>query len=337
MSADLHEFTLTPRGTALITAYYPVWWDASSVHAAKHQVVMDSVVQEIDVKTGLLLFQWDSLDHVPLSDTYTAVPTQSSAPLDHFHVNSVDEDGDGDLLISGRNTSTVYEVDRETARVIWRLGGKRSSFKIAPGTSFGFQHDARVRSDGDRVITLFDNGGGPPRLNQYSRGLALRLDLEHMTATRVAELGQVIPSPADFEGNHERLPGGGAFVGWGQQPYFTEFDSDGQVVLEGRFVDATPNYRAYLQAWSGSPATAPAITTARAGERTTVYASWNGATGIASWRVLAGSSPSALKPAATSPTRGFETAIETAREGYVAVQALDASGAVLATSPTLRA
>lgn len=300
LSADLHEFQLTPRGTALITAYYPVWSDASSVHAAKRQVVMDSVVQEIDIKTGLLLFQWDSLDHVPLSDSYTAPPKQAGAPLDHFHVNSVEEDRDGNLLISARNTSAAYKVDRQTGKIIWTLGGKHSSFKMGPGTSFSFQHDVRIRSNDDRVITLFDNGGGPPRARDQSRGLTLRLDIKHMTATRAGEQQHTPPLPADFQGNHQQLPNGNAFLGWGQQPYFAEFDSRGQLVLEGRFVPATAHYRAYLLPWTGTPSTPPSVSTSGSEAHPTVYASWNGATNVASWRVLGGESTTSLNTAASS-------------------------------------
>ena len=133
LTADLHEYQLTPRGTALITAYYPVYWDATSVHGASRQIVMDSVVQEIDVKTGLLLFQWDSLDHVALTDAYTETPKQPGSPLDYFHVNSVEEDRDGNLVISARNTWAAYKVDRRTGKIVWTLGGKRSSFKMGPG------------------------------------------------------------------------------------------------------------------------------------------------------------------------------------------------------------
>ena len=337
LHADLHEFKLTPRGTALITAYYPVWWDASSVHAAKRQVVMDSVVQEIDVRTGLLLFEWHSLDHVPLSDTQTVAPKRAGAPLDHFHVNSVEEDREGNLLISARNTSAAYRVERDSGRILWTLGGRHSSFKMSPGASFAFQHDVRVRANGDRVITLFDNGGGPPRAHDQSRGLTLSLDFKRKTATRVAERRHAPALAANYEGNLQRLPGGGSFLGWGQQPYFAEFGARGQLLLDGRFVPATAHYRAYLLPWSGTPSSPPSVSTSGRGAGTTAYASWNGATGVASWRVLTGARADALTPAATAPKRGFETAIRTHARGLIAVQALDASGRVLGTSAAVPA
>ncbi len=333
LRADLHEFELTSRGTALITAYYPVYWDASSVGGATRQIVMDSVVQEIDVKTGLVLFQWDSIDHVPLSDAHTKTPAQAGSPLDYFHVNSVAEDRDGNLVISARNTSAAYKVDRQTGKVIWTLGGKRSSFAMGPGTSFAFQHDVRIRAANDRVITLFDNGGGPPRANEHSRGLTLALDLKRMTATRVAEYRHAPPLPANFEGNLQQLPGGDAFIGWGQQPYFAQFDSRGRQVLDGRFVSSTANYRAYLLPWKATPTTPPAVSVSKRGTEIVVYASWNGATDVASWRVLSGDSATSLSPVATHQKDGFETTIHVggARQ-YIAVQAVGGDGRLLGTS-----
>jgi hypothetical protein len=313
-----------------------VYWDASPVHGAARQIVMDSVVQEIDIKTGLLLFQWDSLDHVPLSDAYTEPPKQASSPLDYFHVNSVEEDRDGNLVISARNTWAAYKVNRQTGKVVWTLGGKRSSFTMGPGASFAFQHDVRVRADGDRVLTLFDNGGGPPRAHRQSRGLKLALDPKHMTVARVAEYRHVPDLPANFEGNLQQLRDGKAFVGWGQQPYFVQFDARGERIFTGRFISATANYRAYVCPWKAAPSTPPAVSASNRGARTMVYASWNGATDLAAWRVLAGERADALKPVATTDTYGFETEIAIDAHGYVTVQALDRAGHALATSAPIQ-
>jgi hypothetical protein len=66
-----------------------------------------------------------------------------------------------------------------------------------------------------------------------------------------------------------------------------------------------------------------------------VYASWNGATRVAAWSVLAGPTATTLHPAAQAPRSGFETAIAlpAGMAGpYVTVQALDATGAVLGTA-----
>jgi hypothetical protein len=332
LQSDEHEFQLTPQGTALITAYYPVLLNATSVHGPSSQVVFDAVVQEIDVPTGLVLFQWDSLDHVPLTWSYAGVPHSARQPYDYFHANSIALDDDGSLLISARNTWAAYKVSHQTGRTIWALGGKHSSFKLAPGTYWAFQHDVRPRAQGDRYITLFDDSAGPPRIHSVSRGIKLQLDTKKMTAKQVTAYN---PSPSlstNFEGNVQQLPNGNEFVGWGQQPWLTEYSSSGKVLFNARFVAGTPSYRAYRFPWSGNPATLPAVAASRRGRNDVVYASWNGATHIRSWRVLGGSSSSSLHTVKTVLKRGFETTMTVPGQTYVEVQALDWSGHVLGTS-----
>ena len=337
LSADLHEFRLTPQGTALITAYYPVYWNAAALHGPTQQVVLDSVVQEIDVRTGLVLYQWDSLDHVPLADSYQPLPTSAGAPFDYFHINSVELQGDGDLLISARNTWAAYDVDHQTGATIWTLGGKRSSYRLGSGAVFAFQHDVRLHTETDPTVTLFDDGAGPPKVHTESRGMTVRLDDKARTATLVAEDRHSPALAASFEGNLQPLSGGDEFVGWGQQPYFTEFNSQGQMVFDGRFVGANSSYRAYRFAWTGTPSTPPALAALRSGSTTDVFASSNGATQVASWRVLAGPSANALQAVLTGSTQGFETQLAIPAQPYVAVQALDRTRRVLATSPTVHA
>ncbi len=337
LSADLHEFELTPRGTALITAYYPVYWNASSVHGPVRAIVLDSVVQEIDVKTGLLLFQWDSLDHVALGESYEPVPTTPGHPYDYFHVNSVQQERGGDLVISGRNTWAAYEVSPRTGKVIWTLGGKRSSFKLGQGASFAFQHDVLVHRREGGTVTVFDDGAGPPAVHEQSRGLTLKLDPKRKLATVVKQERHSPPLLANFEGGVQLLRGGDLFVGWGQQPYFSEFNSRGQLVFDGRFVDYNSSYRAYRFRWTATPSTLPAIAASSSGQGTSVYVSWNGATTVSSWRLLGGPTPGSLRPVATTLKAGFETQLSAPAAAYVAVQALDARGRVLATSRTVRA
>lgn len=334
--ADLHEFRLTPQGTALLTAYYPVYWNASAVHGSTRQVVLDSVVQEIDIKTGLVLFQWDSLDHVPLSRSYEPLPKSAGGPFDYFHVNSIQLTGDGNLIVSARNTWAAYEIDHQTGAILWTLGGKSSTFKLGTGVEFAFQHDVHVHAKGDPTVTLFDDGGGPPRLHNQSRAIRVRIDGKDKTATLVE---QDLHSPAlttSFEGNLQALTGGDEFVGWGQQPYFTEFDSRGQMVFDGRFVGQNSSYRAYRFKWTGTPRTPPAIAASNSGDTTNVYGSWNGATDVTAWRVLAGAASNQLQPVTTAAKKGFETQIQIPAAAYVALQALDSRGRVLGTSKVVQ-
>ena len=179
LAGDLHEFQLTPRGTAYMTVYHEVPADLSSVGGPRHGYVYDSIVEEIDVATGRVVFEWHSLDHVPLSESTEAnrKPARDASkqhPLDYFHVNSIADGPGGTILISGRNTSTIYLLARRDGHIIWRLGGRHSDFGPPAAVKFAFQHNARLHRGG--VLTLFDNGG-IPRVEPFSRPLELRLDL----------------------------------------------------------------------------------------------------------------------------------------------------------------
>jgi hypothetical protein len=302
------------------------------MHGSTQQVVLDSVVQEIDVKTGLVLYQWDSLDHVPLTDSYEAMPKSANSPFDYFHINSVQEQQDGDLLISARNTWAAYDIDHQTGAIMWTLGGRKSSYKLSSGAVFAFQHDVRLHTDTDGTVTLFDDGGGPPRVHDESRAITVRLDSSGKTATLVSENQHSPALAAAFEGNVQALSNGDQFVGWGQQPYFSEYNAKGQMMFDARFVDSNSSYRAYRFPWVGTPTGAPSVVATSQGTTANVYVSWNGATRVASWRVLAGSAANALQAVVTTGRQGFETQIPIATQPYVAVQALDAAGRTLATS-----
>jgi hypothetical protein len=256
--------------------------------------------------------------------------------FDYFHVNSVQLDADGNLVISARNTWAAYKINRQTGAIIWTLGGKRSTLRMGPGTSFVYQHDVRVEAAGDRVVSVFDDGGGLPNVHTESRGLELALDFTHKRASLVTQDKHSPPLLADFEGNLQQLSGSDAFVGWGQQPWFTEFDSRGREILDGRFVDATSSYRAYRFPWSGQPAAPPAAVATTSRKTTTVYASWNGATNVAWWRVLGGTGPKRLHLIRTVGTTGFETAINVAPTRYVVAQALDGRRRLLGSSNVAR-
>ncbi|HEX5146858.1 MAG TPA: arylsulfotransferase family protein, partial [Conexibacter sp.] len=331
-AADPHELQLTPRGTALVVVTNPVVWDLSGIGGARRAVVLDDVVQEIDVKTGLVLYEWHSLDHVAVRDSYVPPRRVDGHVDDYFHVNSVSETPDGNLLVSGRNTWTVYKLARADGRVLWRLGGKRSSFAMGAGAGFAWQHDARVAADG--TITLFDDGAAPA-VHRASRAIAVGIDTKRHRAWLSREYRHGGPSLlADSQGSMQDLAGGDVLVGWGSERYATEYSRHGALVRDYRFPAGAESYRAYRFPWSARPLTQPAIAASTdAHGRTRVYASWNGATGVARWELLAGPSASALRPVASVARSGFETAASIAGAPFVAVQARDAHGAVLATSP----
>ncbi len=327
--ADLHDFQLTPRGTALMTSFYPILCNLSSVGGSSYGGLTDGVFQEVDVKTGLVRMEWTSLDHVPLSDSYARAKDSSTRfPYDFFHINSINVDRDGSILISARNTWAIYDIDGHSGQISWRLGGRHSSFKLGPGTATAWQHDPRELPDG--TISIFDNGSSPT-VHSQSRGIIVRLDGQTGTASLVS---QIVHAPAlvvESQGNVQALDNGDWFLGWGQDPYFSELGPEGRTLFDAHFPAHEQSYRAFRFPWSGTPAHPPAL----AMKGGTVYASWNGATGVASWRVLAGSGATRLQPVAEAPRSSFETAIALpagVSGPYLAVQALDSTGAVLGTS-----
>jgi hypothetical protein len=323
--ADVHELLLTPQGTALITIYDQKTVDLSAIGGPSAHPTLDSIVQEVDVASGKVLFEWHSLDHVPITDSYSPVLT----PFDYFHVNSVDVDLDGNLLISARNTWGVYKLDRRTGAVIWTLGGRSSDFQLGPGALFMYQHDARAHTDG--TLTLFDDGTG----TSVHQSRALRLALDH--AGKQAVLVQEFPHPTPITsiamGNAQFLSNGNVVVGWGTEPYVTEFGPLGDVRLDATFPGGAWNYRAFRNVWTGRPAHPPSIAVRRSGGRATVYASFNGSTETAHWTVLGGPARRGLEPLRTVAAQGFETPIPLRNApAHLAVTALDAKKRPLGTS-----
>jgi hypothetical protein len=332
--ADLHEIRLTGEGAAWIDIFNPIKMNLSGLHGSANGIVLDSVVQQIDVKTGLVMWEWHTLGHVALSESNVA-PRASGYPWDYVHINSVDPGDSGDVLLSSRNTWGLYDVDIQSGDVRWRLGGKHSSFKLGAGTREYWQHDAEFQPGG--LISVFDNASAPPKEKQ-SRGILLKPDTAGHTVTLVKQF--VNPSKtllAASQGNTLSLPGGNWLLGYGGLPNFTEFDSSGHVLLDGTLGKNVQNFRTYLAPWSATAPGRPSLSAKLAGGSATVATSWNGATSVASWRVLAGASSGSLAPVATAAKAGFETTLKASTAGpYFAVQALDGSGNVLGTSATVK-
>lgn len=329
-SADLHEFRLTKNGTALITASVPVKADLSSVGGPRNGSVLDSVVQEIDVKTGRLVWTWHALGHVPLSACEVGKP-QAGQPYDYFHINSIQQLPNGNLIISARNTWGVYEISRATGAVLWTLGGKNSSFAMGKRTNFYWQHDAQLHPGG--LLTVFDDGATPTEESE-SRALEIKLDLHSMRASLKRAYTHSPPLLAGAQGNMQLLPNGNVMVGWGTAHAFSEYDPSGKQIWDARFTPPLYSYRTYRSRWRARPTGPPAIAvSAGSGTAVTAYASWNGATDVARWQLLTGSSRKNLAAVATVRKSGFETAIHAkTSKRYFAVRALASSGRVLGVS-----
>ncbi len=328
-----HEFLLD-HGNAWVTAYKNVPFDLTPYGGPRNGQVIDTAVQEYNVRTNALVWQWDALAHIPPSESYAAIG--KDGVWDPYHMNSIDLTVPGKLLLSLRNTWALYQVDRARGDIDWRLAGKNTSFKLGSGAAFSWQHDAKWAPHGE--ISIFDDECCPasgPHANGPGRGLLLRLDMTTHTAT-VAKQYTHHGLEVGSQGSVQLLPNGNVMIGWGQQPWFSEYSAGGKLLFDARYPNPDISYRVYKQRWTGMPFYPPSLAARRHGPHVTVYASWNGATKVASWQLLSGSNPARLRIAVRRASRhGFETAIALNGGRYFKARALDRKGHALGTSKTI--
>ena len=257
-STNFHEFLITPWDTALILATTIATANLTSIGGPADQAVIDGIVQEIDIRTGKVLFQWNSADHVPYRDSELPRPASAATPWDWFHINAVHLDTDGNLLIDSRYTWTTYKVSLRTGKIIWGLGGKQSTFKLKAargqvldraGKIFAYQHDPEALGHGD--YTFFDDeSAGATALLHHSRVVTVQLDLATKVATLVKSVDQPEGLVATAEGNAQTTRNGDLFVGWGRLPYISEFSPSGRLLFNAKFPAGVTTYRAYRLPWN---------------------------------------------------------------------------------------
>ena len=331
-SADLHEFVLTPSGDALFTVNSFVRVHVPGTAPGALTPVLDAIIQEVDVRTGLVVWEWHSLGHIPLADSY-ATPATSSY-FDAYHLNSIEPVPGNRLLVSARDTSAVYEIDRASGRIAWTLGGKASSFRLGPGARFFFQHDARLLAR--NRVSLFDDEGGPPNFAASSRGLILQLDLRRRTARVFRQYRRPgTDTLANSEGSVQSLRRADVFVGFGSAPFFSQFTASGRLVFDGSLPADDGSYRAFRYRWRATPKTRPVAVARRLSpNRVAIYVSWNGATDVARWQVLARTAAGRLAAVGSAADRGFETRVEISSGARAfTVRALDRRGRDLGAAP----
>lgn len=338
-TVDLHEFRITPQGDALVGIYEPVRRvvDGRSVLVVEYVVQKLSLLRGPDgIHTGRVLFQWSTQGHIPLSASYLPYPGQG-ASWDFFHGNSIDQDSDGNLIVSGRNTWGIYKISVRTGRILWQVGGRGDSQLPGP---WCYQHDVTALGHGE--YALFDDGAsGPGCLDNGtwhpSRGLIFRVTPNRRRA-KLSLVRTYTHHPAIYSGylgSIQPLGDGDVVVDWGVVPEITEYGADGRNVLMDLSL-SHDSYRGSRYRWAGRPVAAPSVAGSIHGSGTDVWASWNGATEAIRWRVLGGTTPGKLRAvAAPVPRSGFETLIALGRVyPYVAVEALNSAGQALARSNT---
>lgn len=294
---DMHEFQITPDDTAVFVAYAITPADLREAGGLEDGWIWDGIIQEVDVETNELLFQWRASEHFSFAEVdrdREGNGDSEEQPWDFFHINSVDKDEKGNFLISSRYMSCLAYIDGRTGDVIWKLGGKLNSFvDLSEGaaSNISWQHHARFQKDYDtettRAITIFDNssrGKGAPE--NPSRGLFVDIDETNMTTSLRQEYWNRLPISSQSQGSVQVLDNGNVLVGYGYNAAWTEFSPDGEVLCEVHFGSENDfytgqimSYRVFKQDWVGRPLTNPDVALAE----THASVSWNGATEVATW------------------------------------------------------
>jgi hypothetical protein len=226
LCADAHEFQLTHRGSALMIANEITVANLTHIGGNDNQSIVNSVVHEIDIASGQLLFEWNAADFVPFTATNVPLPIDSTTPWQWFHANAVKVDWDGHLIISSRFTWSIYKVHRITGQILWVLGGKDNQFHGQGNWQFKWQHAPLPLSPNEYL--LFDNEFMPGRakaLAHPSRLIRFRLSA-NFTVTLISSYQH---QPNDllvpFQGNGQLLQDGRVVVGWGPKGYVSIFSS----------------------------------------------------------------------------------------------------------------
>lgn len=290
---DIHEFQIFPDGHYYLQAYSNTFMDLSVYDPSynAHALITGLVIQKFD-KDKNLLFEWRSIDHIPVIEAPHAY--FGNTTIDYVHGNSIEEDIDGNIIISCRHLDQVNKIDVNTGGFIWRLGGVMNEFTLLNDSIwFTYQHDVRRLPDGH--ITLFDNGNFHKDQCSYAR--EYELDLENKTATLVWSYKH-----PDVNGKHvygsalgsvQRLSNGNSFINWGgilpgkDFPNLTEVTAGGEIVWEMRLKDTYNDviYRAHKYEWNPCARTFFAKMKAKDITATSANLEWHDANGATAYKL----------------------------------------------------
>lgn len=339
---DSHEAYISPKAnggkdTLVVPAYNITPWDLTPVGGPKDGFLLDSVLYEVTIPEGEILYKWRATDQIPITDTHVQLDAlygfgnTTGWSWDYFHLNSIQAWEDG-FVISARNTFDILFVNKTTDSIQWRLRGEDGGdFDLEEAGQFSWQHDARLHVsdvEGEILLSMFDNRNSVDPPFVPSEGHLLALDLEAKTAKvesiyvdRSSNVAAQFGGSMQIDWNKESTEQQPfVVVGHGSQPVTEEYDLDGTLRMSWRFGPQDPNaaapgianYRAYKSAWKGYPATSPSIKACKKETGTEVFVSWNGATEVTEWIVYTGQSDDGVEmtEAKTVPKVSFETKIE---------------------------
>jgi hypothetical protein len=277
--------------------------------------VKEGVIQEF-TETGELIFQWRAWDHYDVSQSGTDFP----------HMNALEVDEDGHLLVSSRHLNEVTKINRDTGEIIWRLSGANSSFTFVNDPLNGIRHQHNISALGNGRYMVFDNGNG--RTPQVSRSVEYELDLTNLTATLVWQFRDTPDKYSYWFGSSQRLPTGNTLINFvrAQYPKAIEVDADGAKRFELSLVPSADGYRAFRFPWNGMVEVPYLILELQRDNVALIFNKF-GDTDVSYYRIYGGTSPQPTTLLATSTTTlKHLTNLENGRRYYFRISAVNSEG-----------
>jgi hypothetical protein len=249
--ADFHEFIHLPNGNSLLMSEDPQITDLTAIGGITNVSVVGNVIQIID-DNDILLFNWRSWDYINVEET--SINVAGASYVDFMHVNAIDYDLDGNIIVSARNLNQVFKINRLNGNFKWRLGGTLGDLAIINDPDqLSLQHDCRILPNGH--LTVFDNGVN--HSIPLAKAKEYIIDTLLNTATLIWSFSNPNGQPSSKTGNAQRLPNGNTFINWGARnnvvdPNFTEVNSSGDIVYQFRFTASSGYscYRARRHPWN---------------------------------------------------------------------------------------
>lgn len=361
--ANMHDFTVRDNGkkALFLTAKTGEQYDINFGGYKGPCYIGWQGFRELNLESGINVFKWNAMDHIPLNESTKMEGTVEEQCLDKhdgwdiLHLNAIDKFDDGDYLLSARHTDTIYKISHIDGSIVWKLGGVNSDFEFPDERcKFTRNHHVRFDSQNDthQVITLMNNAAGhgngkaekPSADASYGLHLALRIDQKPMTVELVARAKHPLGEYTTSRGSVSILPNKNIFVGWTYRSVHSEHAPDGRLLMYAEAKHSSANtYRAYKQPWVGKPIAPPDVHSAAMdfgdeGMSTLVYVSWNGDTETSTWN-LYHTTPSGDENEliAASARQGFETVLTwRGFAKYVRLVALDAQGNEIGKSKVIK-
>lgn len=347
----MHDFTVTYRDTALISAHYKRRADLSSMGGPTDGWILDAMFQEIDIVTGNLLYEWRASEHMPVTTTMRNLEDGEGVearPFDYFRINSVNQKPSGDFLISAGHLHAVICIDGSTGQVKWSLGGRDNSFRdVSERPDVELSWPQNALSMGSETLIVMDGGEKETHSSTpNNRGLEIHVNAQ----TGRAAVRQIYSGPED---PHHYFSGDlwisrdtkSFFVTWGGGTGFIEYSADGELLCNNRLPDnvRTPAHSKssvpspiFKSTWTGRPSVMPVAR--RSGHGLLVH--WNGATEVTEWQLQVRTTHAISEPGTPHYQHvgryiktGFETLLDIppfqGNSHHFRVAALDRQGLVI--------